>query len=199
MFRCSASIEDTMRNGKSSGWFSKRSWQSLHDQVLPNALRLFLTCFHAPFSFCHLFWPPLFLPFSQYLFAPSKSAPFCRAKFTAQSLERGRFRMDLSVKFGKEIPSRSLREKVAFVLIIKLSAERRKCSKNKFRTVSNATLARHPLSVRIYCSILSSMGVHLRKENSAFTKAASIPARRQSENAGPRLFGFIFDAGPHLE
>ena len=29
--------------------------------------------------------------------------------------------------------------------------------------------------------------VHLRKENCTFTKAASIPARRQSANAGPRL------------
>ena len=39
----------------------------------------------------------------------------------------------------------------------------------------------------------------MRKENCAFTKAASIPTLRQSENAGPRLFGFIFDAVPHLE
>ena len=30
----------------------------------------------------------------------------------------------------------------------------------------------------------------MRKENCAFTQAASIPSRRQSENAGPRLFGF---------
>ena len=59
-------------------------------------------------------WPPLFLPFSQDLFAlfsPSKTALFCRAKCTLQSLERGRFRMDLSTKFGKEIPSQNLREK----------------------------------------------------------------------------------------
>ena len=39
-------------------------------------------------------------------------------------------------------------------------------------------------------------GVHLRKVNCAFTKAASIPAWRQSENAGPRLFGFIFRRCP---
>ena len=39
-------------------------------------------------------------------------------------------------------------------------------------------------------------GVHLRKVDCAFTKAASIPARRQSENAGPRLFGFIFRRCP---
>ena len=32
----------------------------------------------------------------------------------------------------------------------------------------------------------------LAKKKSAFAKAASIPARRQSENAGPRLFGLIF-------
>ena len=36
------------------------------------------------------------------------------------------------------------------------------------------------------------------KKKSAFAKAASIPARRQSENAGPRLFGFFFDAATHL-
>ena len=34
--------------------------------------------------------------------------------------------------------------------------------------------------------------VRLRKENCAFTKAASTAAWRQGENAGPRLFGFIF-------
>ena len=33
--------------------------------------------------------------------------------------------------------------------------------------------------------------VHLQKENCAFAKAASIPARRQSEDAGPRIFGLI--------
>ena len=43
--------------------------------------------------------------------SPSKRALFCRAKGTAQSLERGSLRMDLSTKFGKEIPSRNLREK----------------------------------------------------------------------------------------
>ena len=74
-----------------------------------------LTCFHAFFfPFCPLCWPPLFIPFSGHLFAlfsPSKSALFCRAKGTAQISERGNFRMDLSTKFGKEIPSRNLREK----------------------------------------------------------------------------------------
>ena len=40
------------------------------------------------------------------------SAPlFCRAKGTVQSLEKGSFRMELSAKLGKEIPSRNLREK----------------------------------------------------------------------------------------
>ena len=52
-----------------------------------------LTCFHASFfPFCPLCWPPLFLPFSRHIFAlfsPSKTALFCRAKGTAQSLERG--------------------------------------------------------------------------------------------------------------
>ena len=40
-----------------------------------------------------LCWPPLFLAFSDL---------FCRAKGTAQSLQRGSFRMDLSRKFGKK-------------------------------------------------------------------------------------------------
>ena len=59
------------------------------------------------------------------------------------------------------------------------------------RTVSNTTLARRHLSVWIFCSILFSMGGAPAKKESAFTKAAYIPARRQSENAEPRLFGFI--------
>ena len=57
---------------------------------------------------------PLFPRFSQHIFAlfsPSKSALCCRAKGTAHSLKRGNFRMDLSTKFGKEIPSRNLRAK----------------------------------------------------------------------------------------
>ena len=74
-----------------------------------------LTCFHASFfPFCPLCWPPLFLPFSRHIFAlfsPSKTALFCRAKGTAQSLERGSSGMDLSTKFGKEIPSQNLRKK----------------------------------------------------------------------------------------
>ena len=59
-------------------------------------------------------WPPLFLPFSRHLFAlfsPSICALFCRARGTTQSLERGSSGMDLSRKFGKEIPSRNLCEK----------------------------------------------------------------------------------------
>ena len=79
--------------------------------VFPNLL----TSFHASFfPFCPLRWPPLFLPISRHLFALlslSKSALFCRAKGAAQSLERGNSGMDLSTKFGKEIPSRNLREK----------------------------------------------------------------------------------------
>ena len=75
----------------------------------------YLTCFHASFfPFCPLCWPPLFLPFSRHIFAlfsPSKSALFCRAKGTAQSLERGTSGMDLYTKFRKEIPSRNLRKK----------------------------------------------------------------------------------------
>ena len=42
--------------------------------------------------------------------------------------------------------------------------------------------------------------MHLQKEKRAFSKAASLPARRQSENAGPSLFGFRFSTlPPHLE
>ena len=54
-----------------------------------------------PLIFSALFRPVL----------PSKSALFCRAKGTPQSLERGGFRMDLSTRFGKEILSRNLRKK----------------------------------------------------------------------------------------
>ena len=66
------------------------------------------------FSFSPFSWSPLFLPFSRHLFLPflpSKNALFCRARGTAQSLERGSFRVDLSTNFGKEIPSRNPREK----------------------------------------------------------------------------------------
>ena len=53
--------------------------------------KFLLTCFRASFfPFRPLSWPPLFLPFSRHMFAlfsPSKSALFCRAKGTAQSLE----------------------------------------------------------------------------------------------------------------
>ena len=37
------------------------------------------------------------------------------------------------------------------------------------------------------------------KTKCTLTKAASIPARRQSENTGPRILGFIFRRRPHLE
>ena len=53
-----------------------------------------------------LIFSALFRPFF-----PSKRALFCRANGTAHSLERGGYRMDLCTKFGKEIPSRNLREK----------------------------------------------------------------------------------------
>ena len=64
------------------------------------------------------FLPPLLVtplpllfsaPFSP--FPPLKNALFCRGRGTAQSLERGSFRMDLSTNFGKETPSRNRREK----------------------------------------------------------------------------------------
>ena len=64
------------------------------------------------------FLPPLLVtplptllsaPFSP--FSPLKNGLFGRARGTAQSLERGSFRRDLSTNFGKEIPSRNPREK----------------------------------------------------------------------------------------
>ena len=57
-------------------------------------------------------------------------------------------------------------------------------------------LSRRHLSVLIFCSISFSMVGAPAKKKSAFAKAASIPAKRQSENAGPRLFGFIFRCCP---
>ena len=67
-----------------------------------------------------------------------------------------------------------------------------------FRTLSNATLARRHLSVEFFVQFHFWGGVHLRKENCAFTEAASNPARRQSENAGPRFFGLIFSTLPPI-
>ena len=51
------------------------------------------------------------------LFFPSKSTLFCRARGAAQSSERGNFRMDLSTKFGKEIPSRNLPKKRSVIVL----------------------------------------------------------------------------------
>ena len=62
----------------------------------------YLTFFH-----CHSPFSAPFRPFIRF----NQCALFCRARGTAQSLERGSFRMDLSTKFGKESPSRNLREK----------------------------------------------------------------------------------------
>ena len=115
------------------------------------------TCFHASFfPFCPLCWPPLFLPSSRHLLPfspPSKSALFCRVRGTAHSLERGSVRMDLSTKFGKEIPSRNLREKISGLQ--KGPAERghvknrQKSSKNVkkfFDTFFSTIFARHQFS-----------------------------------------------------
>ena len=105
------SIWETPQNAKSTPFYPC-TWG------FPGIYRIVcrkLTCFHASFfPFCPLCWSPLFLPFlSTFLpcFSSLESALFCRANCTAQSLEGGRFRMDLSTKFGKEIPSRNLREK----------------------------------------------------------------------------------------
>ena len=80
----------------------------------PKKYPKFLTCFHTSFfPFC-LFTGHLFTLFSH----SSKSALFCRAKGTAQSLERGSFSIDLSTKLGKEMPSRNPREKGSEIPII---------------------------------------------------------------------------------
>ena len=55
---------------------------------------------------------PLPLPFFGTFapFAPLENALFCRGRGTAETSERSSFRIDLLRKFGKEIPSRNLRE-----------------------------------------------------------------------------------------
>ena len=63
---------------------------------------------------------PLFWASSCPIPPPRKNALFCRAKGTTRSLERGSFRMDLSTNFGKEIPSRNLREKRSVVIFVRL-------------------------------------------------------------------------------
>ena len=76
--------------------------------------------------FMHPFW--LSASFAWYLFAffLAKHALFCGARGTAQSLERGSFRMDLSTTFGKEIPSqdqgenRSVVGPVVVMLVLKV-------------------------------------------------------------------------------
>ena len=72
------------------------------------------TCFHASFfPFCPFCWPPLFLPFLSTFspFLSSRKVLYSVEQKTAQSLERGSFRMDASKKFGKEIPSRNCAKK----------------------------------------------------------------------------------------
>ena len=66
--------------------------------------------------------------------------------------------------------------------------------RRKNRTVSNA-LADTTLVFWIFCSMLFSMVGAPANKKSTFAKAASIP-RWQSENAGPRVFGFIFGRCP---
>ena len=51
----------------------------------------------------------------------------------------------------------------------------------------------------IFCSILFSMVGAPANKKSTFAKAASIPVRWQSENAGPRVLDLFFDVAPHLE
>ena len=74
-----------------------------------------LTCFHALlFSLLLPLLATPFCPFSPHLmafFSPSKKV-LCSVEQRARHTSwRGNFRMDLSTKFGKEIPSRNLREK----------------------------------------------------------------------------------------
>ena len=99
-----------------------------------------LTCFHASFfPFCPFCCPPLFLAFSRHIFAifsPSKSALFCRAKGTVQSLERGSSGMDLSTEFGKEIPSRNLREKRSVPVGVDSTIGQKRLSSGKVRGTS---------------------------------------------------------------
>ena len=54
-------------------------------------------------------------------------------------------------------------------------------------------LSQTPLQCLNVCSILFSMGVHLRKEDCVFTKAASIPARRQTSDRVKMLAQGFFD------
>ena len=90
------------------------NWITISQGTLIHSRHFCRPVFTRPFFlFAPLLATPLPLIFSA-LFRPvlpSKSALFCRAKGTPQSLERGSFRMDLSTKFGKEIPSRNLRKK----------------------------------------------------------------------------------------
>ena len=51
-------------------------------------------------------------------------------------------------------------------------------------------------SVVFLCNFIFDGGGAPAKRNCAFTEAASIPARRESENAGPRLFGLTFRRCP---
>ena len=89
-----------------------------------------------------------------------------------------------------EIEKKKTAEKSIFILT---------SPENLYLTVSNATLARHHLSFwSFFFQFYFRWGVQLQTKN-AFTKAASRPAGRQSENAGPRPFGLIFRCCPHLE
>ena len=60
-------------------------------------------------------------------------------------------------------------------------------------------LSRRHLSVLKFLFNFIFDGGYTCEKKSAFTEAASIPARQQSENTDPRLFGFIFDVPSHLE
>ena len=70
----------------------------------------------------------------------------------------------------------------------------RKLGLSLLATVHKTVLGHLLISRRL----LSLFWVQLRK-NCALTRAASIPSLRQSENTGPRLFGFFFGSCPHLE
>ena len=84
--------------------------------------------------------PPLFsAPFSP--FPPLKNPLFCRGRGTAQSLERGSFRMDLSTNFGKEIPSRNPREKRSDFC---LKHYKTRCTPEKRDRIENPRHGQHP-------------------------------------------------------
>ena len=103
---CSQHCSRRSFGGRVSSWVIRRASKCSVKEVENGHCLGFLcklTCFHASFFlFCPLFGHPSSSPslgtFSP--FSPPWKVP-CGAKCIAQSSEEGRFRMDLSTKFGK--------------------------------------------------------------------------------------------------